>query len=329
LHQFAGGFFNVMRTRRLQSSGKPMSPHPSTQLGARSGHRAVLLHEAIENLGIQASDTVVDATLGGAGHSKEIASRLSKKGTLIGFDLDADAIARAEVALLNAKPQVHLVESNFRDIGSELSKLGISRVSKVLFDLGWSSYQLEVGRGFSFQKDEPLLMTYSKNPMLTAAKIVNEWEESSISDVLYGWGEERYSRRIAKKIVEERKIKPFTTASELADAIKEAVPASYRYGRIHPATRTFQALRIAVNDELGSLEVALRSAWDHLTPGGRIAVITFHSIEDRIVKQTFVKWEKEGTGTRITKKPLIATDEELRENPRARSAKLRVIQKNP
>lgn len=295
----------------------------------QGGHRAVLLHEAIENLAIKADDIVVDATLGGAGHSKEIASKLSKKGTLIGFDLDADAIARAHVALADEKPMVHLIQSNFRNLGSELSKLGISRISKALFDLGWSSFQLEAGRGFSFQKDEPLLMTYSKNPSaLNAAQIVNEWEESSIADVLYGWGEERYSRRIAKKIVERRAIKPFTTSSELADAIKEAVPASYRFGRLHPATRTFQALRIAVNDELGALENALRSAWEHLAPGGRIAVISFHSIEDRIVKQFFVKWEKEGTGVRITKKPLVASETELQENPRARSAKLRVIQKN-
>ncbi len=174
-------------------------------------------------------------------------------------------------------------------------------------------------------------MTYAKNPgtsALTAARIVNEWEESSISDVLYGWGEERYARRIAKKIVERRDVKPFTTSSELAEVIKAAVPVGYRYGRIHPATRTFQALRIAVNDELGALGVALRDTWQHLAPGGRIAVISFHSIEDRIVKRQFLQWEKEGGGKRVTKKPITPSTKELQDNSRARSSKLRVIQKN-
>lgn len=307
-----------MRTRHLQSSSEQV---PS------NGHRSVLLHEALENLAIQEDDIVVDATLGGAGHAKAIAARLSKKGTLIGFDLDADAVARAKEALADAKAQVHLVEANFRNLGPELSKLGIGRITKALFDLGWSSFQLDVGRGFSFLKDEPLQMTYAKNGTLTATKIVNEWEESSIADVLYGWGEERYARRIAKMIVERRTLKPFESSKELAEAIKQAVPAGYRYGRIHPATRTFQALRIAVNDELGALEIALRSAWEHLSPGGRIAIITFHSIEDRIVKRAFAKWEKEGTGTRVTKKPIMPSENELQENPRARSAKLRVIEK--
>lgn len=170
-------------------------------------------------------------------------------------------------------------------------------------------------------------MTYSKSSSLTAATIVNEWGESSIADILYGWGEERYARRIAKMITLRRMAKPFVTSMELADAIKQAVPAGYRYGRIHPATRTFQALRIAVNDELGSIEAALRSAWEHLSQHGRIAVITFHSIEDRIVKQMFARWEKEGSGIRVTKKPITPSDEELQENPRARSAKLRVFSK--
>jgi 16S rRNA (cytosine1402-N4)-methyltransferase len=308
-----------MRTRRLQSSDKQVSP--------TSGHLPVLLHEAIENLAIQPNDVVIDATLGGAGHSKSITDRLSEKGTLIGFDLDVDAIERARSALAGAKARVHLVESNFRNLGRELSNLGIRQISKALFDLGWSSFQLEVGRGFSFLKDEPLLMSYSKSPSLTAATIVNTWEETSIADILYGWGEERYSRRIAKMIVERRLQKPFETSRELAEAIKESVPASYRYGRIHPATRTFQALRIAVNDELGALESALLSAWDLVLPGGRIAVITFHSIEDRIVKQMFVKWEKSGAGKRMTKKPIVASESELQENPRSRSAKLRVVQK--
>ena len=173
-------------------------------------------------------------------------------------------------------------------------------------------------------------MAYTKTPTedtLTAATIVNEWEEESIADVLYGWGEERYSRHIARAIVERRAEKPFTTSRELADLIKASVPSRYRFGRIHPATKTFQALRIAVNDEFGSLKDGMLAAWDALNPGGRIAVITFHSIEDRIVKQQMVAWEKEGGGKRVTRKPLPASPAEILSNPRARSAKLRVIEK--
>lgn len=311
-------------------------------------HRSVLLHEALELLAIGANDTVVDATLGGAGHAQAIAQKLGKGGTLIGIDADHDAILRGRELLAGAKPTVHLVEANFRDLSAQLGKLGLPRrgkagiaqVDKILFDLGWSSFQLDAGRGFSLKADEPLLMTYSKEPgALTAQKIVNEWSEESIADVIFGWGEERYSRRIAKSIVERRQTKPFTTARELAEAIYAAVPPRYRFGRIHPATRTFQALRIAVNDELGALSQGLRDGWRGLSKGGRIAVISFHSIEDRIVKQTFKQWEEEGEGKRITPKDsklptgqarkafVIPSAEEIAANPRARSAKLRVIEK--
>ena len=269
-------------------------------------------------------------TLGGAGHSRALAESLSKKGTFIGLDMDADAIARAQDALADVAPTIHLVKANFRDLAAQLPKLGIEKVDKVLFDLGWSSYQLDAGRGFSLNSEEPLLMTYGKesDPKgLTAATIVNEWAESSIADVIFGWGEERYSRRIAKQIVERRASKPFVTANDLAETIYSAVPSNYRFGRIHPATRTFQALRIAVNDELGALSQGLQAAWQALRPGGRIAVISFHSIEDRIVKQTFAQWEKEGAGKRLTKKPVTAGEEELAKNPRSRSAKLRVAEK--
>ncbi|OGG57125.1 16S rRNA (cytosine(1402)-N(4))-methyltransferase [Candidatus Kaiserbacteria bacterium RIFCSPHIGHO2_02_FULL_55_20] len=306
----------------------------------QSGHRSVLLHEAIEQLAIELNDTVVDATLGGAGHALAIAQKLGKGGTLIGIDADHDAIVRAQEALADVVPKVHLVEGNFRDLKAQLDKLGVANITKALFDLGWSSYQLDSGRGFSLKADEPLLMTYSKDlGALTAARIVNEWAEESLADVLYGWGEERYSRRIAKSIVQRRETKPFTTARELAETIYEAVPPRYRFGKIHPATRTFQALRIAVNDELGSLSQGLGGAWQALSRGGRIAVITFHSIEDRLVKQTFKQWEEAGEGKRITPKDsklptgqakkffVVPTKDEVTSNPRARSAKLRVIQK--
>lgn len=294
----------------------------------QSTHRSVLLHEAVELLAIQPDDTVVDATLGGAGHARAIAERLGKEGTLIGIDADHDAILRAREKLEDVAPKVHLVEANFRDLSAQLGKLEITEVDKMLFDLGWSSFQLDAGRGFSLKSDEPLLMTYSTElGALTAQTIVNEWAEESLADIIFGWGEERYSRRIAKCIVERRATKPFTTARELAEAIYAAVPPRYRHGKIHPATRTFQALRIAVNDELGSLTQGLADGWRHLAQGGRIAVITFHSIEDRLVKQTFKQWEEAGEGKRITKKPLSPGKEEVASNPRARSAKLRVAEK--
>ncbi len=312
-----------MRNRLVYSSSDPV-PSPQGE------HQSVLLHEAIRELEIRPDDTVIDATLGGAGHARAIAETLESSGILVGFDLDQAAIARAQTALTEAKPQIHLIRSNFRHLGSELAAREIPSIDKALFDLGWSGYQLSAGRGFSFLSDEPLLMTYVTDitpETLTAREIVNEWEEESLIDIISGWGEERYARRIASMIVNRRGEKPFETARDLADEIKACVPAVYRYGRIHPATKTFQALRIAVNDELGALQEGLASAWQMLAPGGRIAVITFHSIEDRIVKQLFVQWEKEEGGKRITKKPLTPSDEELSRNPRARSAKLRVIEK--
>ena len=243
--------------------------------------------------------------------------------------MDADAIERAKVKLEGAKPTVHLIESNFRELGSALVARGITSISKALFDLGWSSFQLEAGRGFSFKKDEPLLMTYSKDSegKLTAHEIVNRWEESSIADVIYGWGGERYSRIIAKAIVERREKKSFETSTELADVIKQAVPPGYRNGRIHPATRTFQALRIAVNDELGAAADGIDAAWNLLETGGRIAVISFHSLEDKLVKEKFRALVKAGKGILMDKKPIGPSYEEIAKNPRSRSAKLRVIEK--
>ena len=315
-----------MRTRHIGSSSD-LVPSNKPESGK---HQTVLLHEAIEELSIKPADTVVDATLGGAGHAREIVDLLDEKGTFIGFDLDEDAIVRAQVALADVKPRTFLIESNFRNIERELGERGIITIDKALYDLGWSAYQLSAGRGFSFLKDEPLLMTYGKGNEksgLTAATIVNEWGEESIADIIFGWGEERYSRRIAHVIVERRRVQPFSQATDLAEAIKSAVPAAYRHGRLHPATKTFQALRIAVNDELGALKESLAGAWKLLAPSGRIAVITFHSIEDRIVKELFLEFERSGEGTRITRSPKKPSREEIVSNPRSRSAKLRVIEK--
>ncbi len=312
-----------MRTRRSQSSSDP------TLSGNVDRHIPVLLHETLESLAIASDDCVVDATLGGAGHARAIAEKLGADGVLIGFDLDPDAIERARDALSGARPQVHLVNADFRTISHELSRLGIEMISKAVFDLGWSSYQLDAGRGFSFLRDEPLAMTYAPTGLrpLTAAIIVNEWAEESIADVIYGWGEERYARRIARSIVDARQRRLIKTSGELAEIVRLAVPGSARHGRIHPATKTFQALRIAVNDELGALSEGLRRAWNLMVPDGRIAVISFHSIEDRVVKRQYAEWEDSGVGMRITKKPIVASAGELAQNPRARSAKLRIIQK--
>lgn len=320
-----------MRTRRSQSSSDPVpssARHSSFERRRPSLHRSVLLHEALEALDVRTNETVVDATLGGAGHAKEIVRQLGPGGLFIGFDLDSDAVSRAKAALKGSVPRVMLINANFRNLANELKSRGITTIDKALFDLGWSSDQLEAGRGFSFLSDEPLMMTYAKDgAALTAATIVNQWSAQSIADILHGWGEERYARRIARAIVAERLHNPFTSSVKLAQTVKAAVPRAYARGRIHPATKTFQALRIAVNDELGALAEGLKSAWEILSPCGRIAVITFHSIEDRLVKRQFLEWERNGEGRRANKKPIAASMNEVKENPRARSAKLRVIEK--
>ncbi|NBV77058.1 16S rRNA (cytosine(1402)-N(4))-methyltransferase RsmH [bacterium] len=289
------------------------------------GHTTVLLHEAIEFLALKDDDVVVDATLGGAGHSALIAQKLSKSGMLIGIDADREAIARGEHMLASVAPRVVLLEGNFRNMRQLLAQNGITQITKILFDLGWSGFQLTANRGFSFLADEPLAMTYAaESTGLTAEKIVNTWEESSLADVIWGWGEERYAKRIAQAIVERREKQPFLKSRDLAEVVKNSVPASYRFGRLHPATKTFQALRIAVNDELGALETGLSDAWGMLPVGGRIAVITFHSIEDRLVKQ-WMKARKDGR--LIEKKVVTPSEQEILENPRSRSAKLRGIEK--
>jgi 16S rRNA (cytosine1402-N4)-methyltransferase len=309
-----------MRTRRLLSSSDPMP--------LNEGHRSVLLHESLEQLELKPTDVVVDATLGGAGHSREIAKRLSPEGTLIGIDADHAAILRAREILEGSAPTVLLEEGNFRYLSSLLERLGIPSIDKALFDLGWSSFQLAAGRGFSFLKDEPLLMTYAENPEgLTARIVVNDWAEESLADIIFGWGGETYSRRIARGIVEARAKKPIETSRELGEIIRSSVPHAYRVGRLHPATKTFQALRIAVNDEMGALKKGLIGAWESLRVGGRIAVITFHSVEDREVKRLFLEWAGKDEAFRVTKSPIKPSREELIANPRARSAKLRVIEK--
>jgi len=307
----------------MQSS----SGSTSTTKQASTRHVSVLLQEVLEVLEIHKEDTVLDGTLGGGGHAKAFADVLGSEGHLVGFDVDSGALARARAQLEGVKPEVTLIHDNFRNVSAKLSEYKIEGVDKALFDLGWSSDQLEVsGRGFSFQKDEPLAMTLSdsqEEETLTASEIVNTWQEESIADVLYGWGGERFSRRIAREIVAARKVEPIETTAQLVAIVTKAVPALYRRGKRNPATKTFQALRIAVNDELGALKEVLE-ALPHIThENARVAFLTFHSLEDKLVKETFRSWAKEGYGTIITKKPITAGDSEVGQNPRSRSAKLR------
>lgn len=288
-------------------------------------HDTVFPQEAIETLEISADDTVVDATVGGAGHFARILALLGSAGTLVGIDADADALQRAQKHVLGNTPNIKLVEDNFRNLASILDDLKISKIDKSLFDLGWSGFQLASGRGFSFQQDEPLLMTYGKNASNSAAELVNSSSEEELSDILRNFGEERFAYQIARTIVRERKNKHIITTGDLVRVIEMATPAWYQHRRVHPSTRTFQALRIAVNDELGAIREGLTSAIERTRPGGRIAVITFHSIEDRIVKHLFRDAAYEDKGTIVTRKPIVPSAKELEENRRARSAKLRVF----
>lgn len=291
---------------------------------AESIHVPVLLQEVIQALALSPEDVVVDGTLGGGGHANEILNILGEQGRYIGIDADTGAIERVEARIGN-DPRVSLIQGNFRDIDKHMRSVGVEGIDKVLLDIGISSDQLEndSARGFSFLKDEPLKMTFVRDPKigeLTAWHVVNEWSESSLADVIFGFGGEHRARRIARAICEARDEKPIHTSKRLAEVIARAVS---KVGHVHPATKTFQAIRIAVNDELGALEDVLQKGRALLRPHGRIVVITFHSLEDRLVKRMFSDWEDEGLGVRLTKKPITPSREEVVHNKRARSAKLR------
>jgi 16S rRNA (cytosine1402-N4)-methyltransferase len=284
-------------------------------------HKAVLLKEAIEGLELKPGETFLDGTLGGGGHSGE-ALRSAPGLRVIGLDQDPEAVARA-----TAKLGIETKVSNFRNLDQALSELGIEKVDAILLDIGLSSDQLESsGRGFSFQKDEPLDMRMSSSG-ISAADILNSWDEPAIELILRGFGEERYSKRIAAEIAKRREAKPFERTAELVEVVAASKPKSFR-DKIHPATKTFQALRIAVNEELTALEEGITKGFEALNPGGRLAVITFHSLEDRIVKNFFRGLAEAGRGTLMNKKPIVASESETSENPRSRSAKLRIIKKS-
>ncbi|MDO4815298.1 MAG: 16S rRNA (cytosine(1402)-N(4))-methyltransferase RsmH [Bacillota bacterium] len=305
-------------------------------------HISVLLDECIENLNIKPDGIYVDGTLGMGGHSEQILKRLTT-GRLIGIDRDESAIRRAGERLQEYSDRLTLVHSNFSDVASVLDDLEIDGVDGMLFDLGVSSPQLdESERGFSYMNDAPLDMRMDNTSALTAWNVVNEWPEEELVRILRDYGEERFARRIASRIAQQRSEKPIETTLELVDIIKSAMPAAALREKQHPAKRSFQAIRIAVNDELGAVEEMMRTAPDKLNKGGRLCVISFHSLEDRIVKTSIASRENGCTCPReapicvcgfvqtlksVQRKPIIPGEEELKENPRSRSAKLRVAEK--
>jgi len=293
-------------------------------------HITVLLQKTIELLGVNKGDVVVDGTMGAAGHSLEILRNTKGQVTILGIDMDQVALDRSRKHLQESgfEKQVIFSKGNFSDIKTIMQDHGFDKVDRIVLDLGFSSNQLELeGRGFSFLRDEPLLMTLSDDVTETTAyDVVNHWNEESISDILHGFGDERFSRRIAKAIIQAREIYPIKTTRQLVQIIEDSVPKFYRHGKIHPATRTFQAIRIAVNKELESLQTILETVPRILSSQGRIAIISFHSLEDRVVKRAFLKMEQEGFGQRITKKPVVPDNDEIQVNPRSRSAKLRVFE---
>ena len=294
-------------------------------------HIPVLLNESIEGLNLKVGGTYVDCTVNRAGHSEKIAEKIGKNGTLICIDLDQDSLAYASEKLKQIKnhPHLHFIHSNFRYLPTVLESLNISSVDGILADLGLSSNELDVsGRGFSFRFDEPLQMTFNARPtddMTTAYEIVNSWGEETIADILFGFADERYAKRIAQAIVRNREEKKIKTTFELRDIIANAVPALYRHKKTHFATKTFQALRMAVNDELGSITDLINSLPNILNKEGRACIITFHSTEDRIVKKLFR--DNGETLKIINKKAIVGSDEEIKNNTRARSAQLRIAEK--
>ncbi len=305
------------------------------------------MKEVLKALAVKPGDTVVDATLGGAGHFKALIAELGEGGTIIGIDADSGAVERGrEVYAEDRRPErptAHLVNDNFRNLSRILERLGVGQADAILFDLGWSGYQISAPRGFSFSAEspngiqadpskseafvgQPLLMTYGDGGE-TAADIVNSSSEETLAEIIFTYGEERFARGIARAIVKARAKERILTTGALVSAINAGTPAWYHKQKTHPATKTFQALRIAVNDEIGTLREGLSAALPALAPNGRLAVISFHSIEDRIVKNILRDASNSGLGTLSHKKPIVPTRAEVLANHRARSAKLRVFER--
>ena len=290
-------------------------------------HIPVLLNEVVEGLDVKDGEIVFDGTLGEGGHSKKILES-AKDISLVGTDADKKALEKTEAILKDVSGKKFLYEMNFRNVDEALKKSGLTKIDKAILDLGFSSNQIEeTERGFSFMKDGPLIMTFEQKPSeekTTAYDVVNHWSEESLKTIIEAYGEDKNAKRIARAIIEKRHEGEIKTSFELRDLIEKAIG---KKGKINPATKTFQAIRIAVNDEIRALEEALNKIFFLLSSGGRMAIISFHSIEDRAVKRFFKEKEKNEEGRSLTKKPMIATDEELEKNPRARSAKLRIFEK--
>ena len=307
-------------------------------------HKSILLDEVIENLNIREDGCYVDGTLGGAGHSYQICTHLGEKGRLIGIDQDADAIQAATKRLEPYKDKVSIVRSNYVNFDNVLDELGIDKVNGILLDLGVSSYQLdEASRGFTYREDVPLDMRMDQRNPKTAADIVNEYSEMELYRMIRDYGEDRFAKNIAKHIVKARQEKPIETTDELVEIIKAAIPARVRAEGGHPAKRTFQAIRIELNHELEVLDESIDTMVDLLNPGGRLSIITFHSLEDRIVKTRFKTCEnpcicppdfpvcvcgRKSRGKVITRKPIVPSGQELEENTRSKSSKLRVFERS-
>ena len=299
-------------------------------------HIPVLIEEATTLLNPKPGDCVIDGTIGGGGHTRALLDRLDGSGWFLGMDWDADAVTRLRSetgAYAERGVTVNIVNGNFSDLPAVMETLGVPKADAVMLDIGFSSDQIESsGRGFSFLRDEPLIMTYS-NEMTPVKELLRELSESDLADILFKFGEERYGREIARAIRERIENGILESTRDLVQIVESAVPPRYLKGRIHPATRTFQALRMYANRELENVERFLDNLGVVLAPGGRVAVISFHSLEDRIVKERFRALERAGAGKRLTKKPVVASADEVARNPRSRSAKLRAFKleqtKNP
>lgn len=295
----------------------------------KRNHIPAMLEEVMEFLDPKENDVVVDGTLGLGGHAEAILKRIGPRGRLIGIDRDERSLRMAKERLQPYLEQTYFARGDFRDLDRILSDLGVTQVNGILLDFGISSFQLDdPQRGFSFQMEGPLDMRMDQNNPLSAFELVNSLPEEELAAILRDYGEERWHNRIARTIVRQRSMRPIATTSDLREVVLNAVPSRKGRGeRIHPATRTFQAIRIAVNHELESIDIVLKKCVDLLAPGGRIAVIAFHSLEDRIVKQQFRALAQEGKVRLVVKKPLRPGEKECQENPRARSARLRIAER--
>ena len=305
-------------------------------------HKSVLLNETIDGLNIKPDGIYVDGTLGGGGHAYEVCRRLGEKGSIVGIDQDAAAIEAASARLKDFGEKVTIVRSNYCDMKSKLHELGIDKVDGIVLDLGVSSYQLDTAeRGFSYREDAPLDMRMDTRQKMTARDIVNDYTEADLYRVIRDYGEDKFAKNIAKHIVQARAVKPVETTAELSEIIRASIPMKFQKKSGHPAKRTFQAIRIELNKELDVLRDSLDDMIDLLNPGGRLCIITFHSLEDRIVKSAFRKNEnpctcppdfpvcvcgKKSKGSIITKKPILPSEEELEYNSRSKSAKLRIFE---